>query len=537
MTRLMTGIFNTFTTAIALLIALLLTVTAHAETSSKQLSTVATMDIHHFIYDGATLFSSAELDRVVASFLNRKISADELQQARQLLTQWYIKHGYINSGVEIPDQVIDNHTIHLKVTEGHLLAIKLHGNNKLNNSYILDRLASATDPSKPLNIQRLQQKLLLMRQNPLINTINAELTPGLHPGEANMNLKVTEAPAWFATLSANNQSPPAVGSYRGAIMLGNRNLTGMGDTLQINYARSSGAQDYGASYAVPLNRYDTTLKLQSALSQALIISDQFNQLDIRSQFHSYRADLEQPIVHTLNRDIALGIGFEFKRNNTSLLGIPFSFSAGVINGVSKTKLLHLYQSWTEKGAQRVIAVRSTFGLGLRKDAAVTPDGKFLTWLGQFQWIERLHDNWGQLVWRTDLRLSNDNLPITEKFVLGGQQTVRGYRENLLTADGGMVAGIAWHIPIGHAHIAHISRRAEDGAVTLQPFIDFGQIWNQKIAAPAIRQIASVGATIHWQLNSAWFIQIDGAKGLKKVNSPGKYDLQDNGVHFMTALTL
>ena len=532
------------------LLALLLWLAPMAH-AAGQLSTLGRMRVDRFIYQGATIFSSAELDRVVAPFLHRRITADELQQARRRLTQWYIQHGYINSGVEIPDQVIEHHTIRLKVTEGRLTYIKLHGNRHLRDRYILGRLQPAISTDRPLNILKLQRRLQLVQQNPRIATIHANLAPGLHPGEATMDLDVHEAPAWFATLKVSNQSPPSVGSYRGEIAAGSRDLTGWGDTLQLNYGQTSGTHDYGASYALPLNRYDTTLTLQSSLSQALIISSGFNQLDIRSQYRSYRVDLEQPLVHRLRRDVAIGIGYEFKRNTTSLLGVPFSFSAGVVNGVSKTSLLHLYQSWTEKRNRRVIAARSTFGIGLRRDKRVAPDGAFLTWLGQFQWIERISDDWGQLVWRTDLRLSNDNLPVTEKFVLGGRQTVRGYRENLLTADGGVVAGIGWRIPVGHARIPQLSKRAEDGAVTLQPFVDYGQIWNQKVgsatgktnnpsgkvAGPSVRQIASVGVSLHWQVNPAWFIQIDGAKGLKKVDSPGKYDLQDNGVHFISELSL
>ncbi len=510
---------------------------ATAPGNAAQLSTVSTLEVRHFIYDGATLFTPAELDRVVARYLNRTITADELQQARRLITKWYIAHGYINSGVEIPDQAVSDHTVRLKITEGRLTAIKLHGNAHLRDNYILDRLREVAGPDRPLNVQWLQQRLLLMRQNPRIATINASLSPGLHPGEAMMDLKVTEAPRWYATIKASNQSPPAVGSYRGDIEVGNRDLTGLGDTLSASYGRTSGTHDYAVSYAVPLNRYDTTLAVQTALSQSLVVSDQFNQLDIRSQYRSQRVDLRQPLVHSLQREIALGAALEFKQNNTSLLGEPFSFSAGVVNGVSKTKLLHLYQSWTEKRSRRVVAVRSTFGIGLRKNASVTPDGSFLTWLGQFQWIERLPGDRGQLVWRTDLRLSNDNLPITEKFAVGGQQTVRGYRENLLTSDGGLVAGIAWRAPVGHARIAQVSERAEDGEVSLQPFFDFARIWNRKASAPTVRQISSVGISLHWQLNPSWFIQIEGAKGLKKVNSPGKYDLQDNGVHFMSVLTL
>ncbi len=505
---------------------------------SDTLASAPSVMVHRFIYDGNTVFSDDALNRVVNQYIGHRISAEQLQQAKKLLTTWYVQHGYINSGVVIPDQEIGNDgTIRLHIIEGRLTRVQLHGNHHLRDGYILDRLASVTDPKQPLNLKQLQRRLLLMRQNPRIKKINAEVTHGLHPGEATMVLQVEERKPWFLTLKASNQSPPAVGSYRGDIALGSRNLTGLGDTIRLAYGTSSGSHDYNASYALPLNRYDTTIKVQSALSKALIVTDQFKALDIRSQFRSNRIDLQQPLIHTLNREVAIGVGYEIKHNRTSLLGQPFSFSAGVVNGQSKSQLLHLYQSWTEKSAARVVAVRSTFGLGLNKDATITPDGSFLTWLGQFQWIERMSDRWGQLIVRSDLRLANDNLPSTEKFVLGGQQTVRGYRENLLTADAGVVAGIEWRLPIAKAHLPGLSKRVEDGQVTLHPFVDFGRIWNQKVAAPTTRQLASVGLGIHWQINSSWFLQLDGAKGLNKVNTPGKYFLQDNGVHFVSELAL
>ena len=71
---------------------------------------------------------------------------------------------------------------------------------------------------------------------------------------------------------------------------------------------------------------------------------------------------------------------------------------------------------------------------------VSPTSKFTSWLGQAQYVRRIHDDWEAVI-RSDLQLSNHPLFPIEQFPLGGIDTVRGYREYLMTELQGVGAGV------------------------------------------------------------------------------------------------
>jgi hypothetical protein len=119
----------------------------------------------------------------------------------------------------------------------------------------------------------------------------------------------------------------------------------------------------------------------------------------------------------------------------------------------------------------VIAARSTFSLGVDALGATVnggpvPDGQYLAWLGQFQWVRRFDDRGDQFVFRTDLQLAEDPLLPLEQFAVGGASTVRGYRENQLVRDNGFVTSAELRIPTFRLAVSGLSLTEEDGVVQL-----------------------------------------------------------------------
>src|SRR5687767_2423110 len=53
---------------------------------------------------GSTVFTKAELARVTAPYVNRELSAEDLEALRRELTLLYVNRGYVNSGALLPDQ-------------------------------------------------------------------------------------------------------------------------------------------------------------------------------------------------------------------------------------------------------------------------------------------------------------------------------------------------------------------------------------------------------------------------------------------------
>ena len=85
-------------------------------------------------------------------------------------------------------------------------------------------------------------------------------------------------------------------------------------------------------------------------------------------------------------------------------------------------------------------MRSQFSFGIDiLDATINndpiPDGRFFSWLGQVQRVQRLSND-QLLIVQAELQLTPDSLLPSQQFVIGGGQSVRGYRQNVRSGDNG-----------------------------------------------------------------------------------------------------
>jgi hemolysin activation/secretion protein len=488
---------------------------------------------------GSTVFSAEQLAEVTAPYVNRWLTAEDLEALRLALTRHYVTRGYVNSGAIIPDQTVADGVLTLQVIEGELSRIEVEGNRWFRASYLQDRLALGAGP--PLNINALQERLQLLLQDPRIQRLNTELRPGVQPGESVLDVRVEERNPYKVWLAFNNYQSPTVGAERGLITVAHENLTGFGDILSVQYGRSSGVDlQLDASYTLPLTARDTTVMLRYRRNTFLVVEAPFEPLDIDSRSEIFGVTLRQPLYRTLNQEFALELTGERLTNQTFLLGEPFSFSPGAHRGLSTDTAVRFAPQWVYRTPTQVLAVRSQFSVGIDALGATInpsplPDGRFFAWLGQLQWARRLGLWDAELLWRTDLQLANNPLLPLEQIAVGGRYSVRGYRENQLVRDNGLLASLEARIPV-------IAERRWAEYVQVAPFVDFGHAWNTRLPTPRPETLASVGLGLRWaatvpapfsvrpQFEVYWGVPLNNVK------TPGG-NLQDWGLHLQLVVAL
>jgi len=503
--------------------------------SEKGLSSQLKVYVNAINITGNTVFSGAELSAVVKPYTGRTLTNQELQELRQTLTRYYVDRGYINSGAIIPDQALTGDIIEVRIIEGRLTQIEIIGNDWLRDSYIKERLMIEED--MVLNINELQTRIQLLHQDRRIERINAELGAGLRIGESILRVRVQESRLYDMGLLFNNWRSPAIGSLVGEVYGGIYNLTGFGDELTARYELSEGLDDWSATYSFPLTAYGTRLGIFYDKSDSDVVEKPFDSLDITAETESYGFILSHPFYQTPTTTFIASILLEKRRSETSLLGMPFSFSPGAENGRTKLTVLRLMQEWIDRSQEQVLSARSTFSVGIDAFDATTnsgdiPDGRFFAWLGQFQWVRRLGNTDNQVLIRSDLQLAAQSLLPLEKFGLGGATTVRGYRENLFVRDNAWVSSIEFRFPVFRLPIPGISKGSQDGTVQLAAFYDFG--WSENTDQPtfAPRTISSPGIGLRWDPHQKIHGEIYWGIALRKIDTGGEHDIQDSGIHFL-----
>src|SRR5215471_18025272 len=99
-----------------------------SQMESNRLDSAARLFVRSFSFESNTVFSNEELAKVTAQYTNRQINSGELEEARRAVTLHYINHGYVNSGAVFPDQTPTNGIVMMRIVEGHISQIEVHGN-------------------------------------------------------------------------------------------------------------------------------------------------------------------------------------------------------------------------------------------------------------------------------------------------------------------------------------------------------------------------------------------------------------------------
>ena len=502
-----------------------------------------TVVVEEFVFVGSTVFSQAELNKAIASYTNKPISFARLVQAADVITQLYVKQGYITSGAYLPEQNLSSGKLKIQIVEGSLADIEVNvSKGRLNSNYIRHRLQNKI--TTPLNIDRLQSALQLLQLNPLVESLNAELSAGIKPGTNSLKVSVVGADTFTLQARLNNERNPTVGTFERGIQLTEANLFGIGDGFDFAFFNTEGSDRYEVGYRLPLNSRDGTLNFELRLSDNEIVEADFEEADIDIKSHSYSATWRQPIIQRatpeVSQELALDVSASRRESETSILNTPQAISAGVSEeGEIRTSAINLGQEWLQRNRRQVIAARSQFSFGLDAfDATVgnnEPDSQFFAWRGQASYLRLLSTPKGTsgkgstMLLRSQLQLSADPLVPTEQFSLGGAATVRGYRQDALLTDNGFSSAAELRLPI--AEFPQVNANLQ-----FSPFVDFGVGWNTDGEETEFSTLLGTGVGLLLQTEERLSARIDW--GLPLINEESEDNtLQESGVYFQLQYNL
>jgi hemolysin activation/secretion protein len=124
-------------------------------------------------------------------------------------------------------------------------------------------------------------------------------------------------------------------------------------------------------------------------------------------------------------------------------------------------------------------------------------------------------------------LASDSLLASEQFVIGGGQSLRGYRQNVRSGDNGFRVSVEDRITL--------LRDQDTQASTLQvsPFLDMGYVWNQNgnpNVQPSQRFLVGAGLGLLYQPLEGLSLKLDYGFPLVDLNDRGD-NVQDDGFYF------
>jgi hemolysin activation/secretion protein len=236
---------------------------------------------------------------------------------------------------------------------------------------------------------------------------------------------------------------------------------------------------------------------------------------------------------SVNEVFTLGLSLDLRQSKTYLLDERFAFTTGTDDGKTNLSVIRLSQEWIGRNRSQVVAGRSLFSAGVNAFGATVNgeprDGKFFSWLGQMQWVRRIPGTEMQFIFRTDVQYTNDGLPSMERMTVGGANSVRGYRENRLVGDSGVVSSLEFRYPLKIGIPG-------GGQIQLASFFDYGKVSNRGGPDPDPDQISSIGVGVLGTVAERVNFNLYYGYPFRDFDDPNE-DPQDKGVHFFLNLRL
>ncbi|MGC0885787.1 ShlB/FhaC/HecB family hemolysin secretion/activation protein [Pantoea agglomerans] len=393
-------------------------------------------EINHISLQQASLITPDTQKRLVAPYINQCLSLDRINQLVRAISEWYVQRGYITSRAFLTEQNLSHGTLNITVLEGKLEAIHLQGASarQLN-------MAFPTRAGRILNLRDIEQgmeQINRLRTTP----VQIEIIPSTQPGYSIVNL--TSTPEFPLTLGLNmdnsGQRSTGVGQLSGSLV-GN-DLLGVADRWFVSGGRSSAfsnwrdAQNFQAGVSVPYG-YG-------------LLDYSYSWSNYHSRFNANSFDWYSNGDNISNRLSGSWVLFRNGQIKTGVqLGLNHYASHNWLNQTllqsSSRKLTSLQIGFnhTQKIAGGVATLNPMLSRGMPWFDAESDKGKsddfpkaeFRKWsvsssyqrpvTQKMWWLSSFYAQW-----------SPDRLYGSERLTIGGENSVRGYKEQYLSGDVG-----------------------------------------------------------------------------------------------------
>ncbi|MEN0582626.1 MULTISPECIES: ShlB/FhaC/HecB family hemolysin secretion/activation protein [unclassified Kosakonia] len=394
------------------------------------------IDIHTITLSGVTLISEKAQQKLLAPWQNQCLNMAKITGLTAAISDWYISRGYITSRAFLTEQDLSHGELRIVVLEGKLRHIRLEGESPRMLKMVFPGLEG-----KVLNLRDIEQgmeQINRLRSQP----VQIEIVPDSEPGYSTVNLTATPEFPLSASVSLDNSGQKSTGENQLNGSLTGNNLLGLADKWFVSGGRSSDfatgydAQNFQAGVSIPYGYSLLDYSYAWSNYRTTIISQGFPWVST-GDTKTHRLNLSRVIFRNGDIKTALSAGITQRASRNWLNDAPL---------VSSTRNLSSLQfgiSHTQKLLGGVATFNPTYSHGMPWFNAETDEGKTGdvpraqfrkgSLSASFQrpltsdllWLSSLYGQW-----------SPDRLYGSERLTLGGESSVRGFKEQYISGDNG-----------------------------------------------------------------------------------------------------
>jgi hemolysin activation/secretion protein len=470
--------------------------------------------IKHFKVEGNSLLRQEAIDAAVKPFLGPERDFGHVQQALEALENAYRQAGFSTVSVILPEQVLEQGEVQLRVIEAKIRKVEVDGNQHFDLDNIRRSLPAVREGEIP-QLDRISASLRVANENPF-KKLNLQFRPGEQSEDIDARIAVTDQSPWRVGFSYDNTGTPQTGKNRLGVSLQHGNVFNRDQILTLQYQTSpektSQVNVYGLAYRIPLYELGDVIDIYAAKSDvnagsiaagpfSLAITGKGSSLGMR-----YTKKLRRQGDY--DHEIMLGIDQKEFQNSISAEGQELGNDVGI-----RPISLQYAGRHTQEGRELGFNIAYSRNLGGAPDgeqAAITASRlgakrHYQVLRGGISFSQALPGDWQ---WRlvTTAQWANTPQVPGEQFGVGGASSVRGFMEREIAGDRGVQGNLELYTPnLCSKHFAGQSCRA-------LAFYDVGSLSREKPqpGEDASQKVSSAGIGVRWTLGNDVAAQFDYA---------------------------
>ncbi|MCC8464608.1 ShlB/FhaC/HecB family hemolysin secretion/activation protein [Photorhabdus bodei] len=426
--------------------------------------------IHRIEFDGAKSLPRSVKQHLTRPYLSHCLSLQDINALVRKTTNAYIERGYVTSQARLSAQDLSSGILIITVNEGKIESVSLDGETPLSL-----KMAFPSIVGKTLNLRDIEQGMERLNRLPS-QQVTIDIQPGKQSGYSTVILKRTSIRLPIsASLGADNSGQRSTGAGQINTSVNLDNPLHLADQWSLSASRNSDFRNSHQSRSLSAN---VTIPYGYWLfSYQYAWNDSFQNIPTGSQTYRYTGDSQThrlAVNRTLYRDgkqkLALDMGLTRRRTTNLLAKETLSISSPTLSTIN------LGVNYSTVLAGSYVTFNPTVSHGLQAFGATKDDPRFSDApRSQFRKFS-LSASYFMPVTDSIYYLSSiygqttpDNLYASERLSLGGQYSVRGFKEQYLTGN----RGGYWRNELNW----RVSKLPIPGELTLTGALDTG--WLQK----------------------------------------------------------
>lgn len=410
------------------------------------------------------------------------LNSRNLQQNVQAIKEMYRKDGYILA--KVTDMNIDKEgNLTLKINEGTLEGYKVKGNTKTKEKVILREMRQKV--GEPFNSKQARRSMQRVYNLGFFEDVNIKMNPGVEPNAVIMELDVKEKRTGSFGIGAGYSTADGI---LGMVSIGDTNFRGTGDAVSITYEKSgdeTDAQGYSFSWRHPYIDKKETVGTLRVYNRTYEYDDYNTSGNLKESYMRKYAGGEI----TLGRPVS-----EYSTNYVTLKNRRDSYKRHTENGTEGDRSGAAGEAWRKYnfGVTRSVTLEHVTDTrdniyNPTEGGRVSLSGEVAGLGGDFDFQkatieDQRYKKVGHaqvLAFRAQYGLGRGHISEFNQYKVGGQSSLRGYREDQFRGTRMGLATMEYRFPI----VTKVQ-----GAL----FTDWGAAWSKDFLPESKEIHGSVG---------------------------------------------